>query len=241
MRTPAAGAAEADLVLAEPKSVIDVPDVPGVLIAAGITAFLLRATRTNTWAELCDAVDGGDLGVASRLADFHLDDKQLSVLDDWVDVIDLVCIEPPRTVAVCEVCGLWMLVGRRDVPSGCRLTIGCTGKMIKTPRGRKGPFVLAPGQRDPVAQPCPAPVADKDLAPLAPAAPTGGQASGAAVVVEEMFGLVGDPAPARFGIHASCDPSTAPIPDRSSVPKPSDGETQVDTGNDETMDGDFPL
>ena len=238
MRTPAA---EADLVLAEPKSVIDTPDVPGILIAAGITGYLLRATRTNTWEELCDAVDAGDLGVASRLAEFHLDDTQLSVLDEWVDVIDLLCIEPPRTVAVCEVCGLWMLVGRRDVPAGCRLSIGCPGKMIKTPRGRKGAFVLALGEKGPVAQPSRAPETDEDPAPPNTAAWTDGQASGAAVMVEEMFGLVGAPAPARFGIAASCDPSTTPIPDRSSVPKPSDGETQGGTGNDETLADDFPL
>lgn len=173
----------------EPKFVIEMPSGPALWVAAGIGGYLLRATRTNSWAQLADAVDAEDLPVATRLADYLIDDEQTALLDEWTDVISLIRVDPVRTIAVCDACEQWILVGTRAVPSGCRLTLDCKGKVAKAPRGRKVKIESDDPERSP-----------SDVAPMTRHAghqPLGcgaDQNSGRPpkIEVEETFGEAGD-------------------------------------------------
>ncbi|WP_344808353.1 hypothetical protein [Microlunatus ginsengisoli] len=169
-RSPAAPAA-----LPDPRFGIEIPDAPPAARAVSLAGILLRLTRRATWAQLALAVDGSDPEVLSRLGRLHLSDEQLELLDAHADLIELVVAEPGGSIAVCTVCGAWLAIGRRAVPTSCRSTAGCRGKLAKAPRARRIPY--APARPDPPGHTAAATAdgLDPPLADVVPLFPDGPQ------------------------------------------------------------------
>lgn len=205
----------------EPTLQIEMPDGPPLLSAAGIAGYLLRAARVSTWEQLAAALDSGDLEVATRLAPYHLTNPQLRLLDGFTDEIGLISVDPPRTIAACDTCGQWMLVGARSVPSGCHLTLGCGGKVVRAPRGRRikrddpGRSVDRPAE-----EPNPAGAPEVEMRQAGRMTP-----SSEPMVVEEAFGQTPDPEPE----------------DRSTDVESSDEPHDDLDGGEQAVPGDFPL
>lgn len=133
----------------EPKFGINVPDAPACAQAASLAGMLLRITRQPTWTALARAIDDGDEDTLVRLADFELTEDQQTLLDTWATVIEVAVAEPGSTVCVCVDCGDWSVVGSRNVPSTCRTTSRCVGKVVKAPRATRKPLTPPPPSDDP--------------------------------------------------------------------------------------------
>lgn len=127
----------ADNLVVAPKFGIAVADVPGPATAAALATFLLRTSRTTSWSELAERIAAEDPETLRRLSPFRIEASQQQVLDAHRDVLTFIRTTPLQTICVCDTCGMWMIIGKRTVPAGCRLTIDCPGKMIKAPRAKK--------------------------------------------------------------------------------------------------------
>lgn len=127
----------ADNLVVAPKFGIAVADVPGPAKAAALATFLLRTSRTTSWSDLAERIAAEDPETLRRLSPFRIEASQQQILDAHRDILTFIRTTPPQTICICDTCGMWMIIGKRTVPAGCRLTIDCPGKMIKAPRAKK--------------------------------------------------------------------------------------------------------
>ena len=101
------------------------PEGPPLVKAAGVALALLRATKTNTWAELVADPD--------RAANYAVTPEQLELLNEHRGALTMLRTSPPAlTLAVCPVCERYAVV-TAQAPATCTLTLGCVGKPIRVP------------------------------------------------------------------------------------------------------------
>ena len=110
----------------------------GLTEAVSLSIAVLKKCRSNTWAELLDAMAAGDAFTVKTLKALDLSAAQLGLMDRFSPVIDMVTIKPSTVPAVCPACGLYILTAD-TAPSRCLITAGCTGKPFKVVAATAGP------------------------------------------------------------------------------------------------------
>lgn len=107
-------------------------DLPAAVQAAGIALAILKAAKVQDWVELASLLGGrplAEIGV-------ELDAAQIELIDDNKDVLPFLRTSPNVTVAACRDCGEFVAVAGTP-PTKCRMTDGCTGKMLKAAAAKK--------------------------------------------------------------------------------------------------------
>lgn len=110
----------------------------GLTEAVSLSIAVLKKCRSNTWAELMEAMGSGDAFTVKTLKALDLSAAQLAVMDRFSPVVKLVTIKPATVPAVCPVCGLYILTAD-TAPTRCLVTAGCAGKPFKVAAATAGP------------------------------------------------------------------------------------------------------
>lgn len=104
-------------------------DIPEEIEAASYALTLLKVAGVNTWDEL----ETTPLQPKRRAAlkDIVLDEDQRRILEEYRQIVRLVCVGPPMvTISVCETCGNVMAVCGSS-STKCRRPKGCAGKTMR--------------------------------------------------------------------------------------------------------------
>lgn len=104
------------------------PDLPELARAASLALALLRATKTQSWAEL--------VAEPSRLVGLEVDTDQVELLNRHRDALALLRATPATALSVCPVCGKFTVV-TGTAAKKCPLTLGCPGEPVKASAATK--------------------------------------------------------------------------------------------------------
>lgn len=95
--------------------------------AASLVAAILRKTKTESWG------DGAASGESWPEPAVRLTVAQRGLIDAHRGIVDVVRYgaDGVLTVAVCDTCPGWLLMGPGQVPARCTLTRRCAGQFVK--------------------------------------------------------------------------------------------------------------
>ncbi|MBN9214130.1 MAG: hypothetical protein J0J04_04815 [Microbacterium sp.] len=108
-----------------PKVITHAPAAPGVVQAAQIALVAMKAAKVHTWAEFTYRSDQELRAAVSLTAD------QQGLLEDYRHILPHLQVSPLVTIAACNVCGRYGLVGSAAVPPKCGFTLRCDGAVAK--------------------------------------------------------------------------------------------------------------
>lgn len=108
-----------------PKVIVHSPVAPEVVQAAQIALIAMKAAGVSTWAEFVGKSDAELRDLVSLTAD------QQGILEDNRHILPHLNVKPVVTVAACNTCGRYGLVGSAAVPVKCAFTLRCTGAVTK--------------------------------------------------------------------------------------------------------------
>ncbi|ACL42367.1 hypothetical protein Achl_4416 (plasmid) [Pseudarthrobacter chlorophenolicus A6] len=106
------------------------PEYEGLAEAVSLGIAVLKKSKQNTWAELVDGMNSGNLLVVKAFKALDLTDAQLETVNAWQSVLNLVKINPAVIPVICPVCEYYVLTAD-TAPSRCMVTAGCEGKPFK--------------------------------------------------------------------------------------------------------------
>lgn len=106
------------------------PEYKGMAEAVSLGIAVLKKAKQNTWAELVEGMNSGNLLVVKAFKALDLTDAQLEAVNTWQPVLNLVKINPAVIPVICPVCQYYVLTGD-TAPSRCMVTAGCEGKPFK--------------------------------------------------------------------------------------------------------------
>lgn len=108
----------------------DPPERPALVRAVSLGLAVLRHARCNTWSELAEKVQAGDEATLPRLTSLEVTDADSNLVAEHENVLMLLAVRPLLTVAVCPICGQWVLTGG-PCPTRCTTGRRCPGKPVK--------------------------------------------------------------------------------------------------------------
>lgn len=106
------------------------PEYKGMAEAVSLGIAVLKKAKQNTWAELVEGMDSGNLLVIKAFKALDLTDAQLEAVNNWQPVLNLVKINPAVIPVICPACEYYVLTGD-TAPTRCMVTAGCEGKPFK--------------------------------------------------------------------------------------------------------------
>lgn len=106
------------------------PEYTGVMEAVSLGIALLKKCKANTWGELTTSMAAGDAATVKIFRSLELGDRQLQVLQENQEFLDLLRISPAVVPAFCSTCGEFVLTSD-TAPTKCMVSSDCAGKPFK--------------------------------------------------------------------------------------------------------------